>query len=341
MKKKSNTIVGIIIFVLVVAVIVLTVLLVSGSTKKVVKIKDGKEVIVKFGDGDKMTADDIWDKFKESYILSVLLNEIDKKILNEEYKNDEKEIQSYLDQSLTQLKSNYTDEDGNYDEDALMAALSNAGYSTIDDYLAGIRLSKLKSKATTDYAKTILTDKEIKEYYNKNIYGKMSATHILVKPASTSSTDADKAKDKATEIIKAIQKDVKSGTKVADAFAKYKDDSSVTYEVLTDFNYEDMVEEFSKATNELKVNKYTTSPVKTSYGYHVILKTKQGDKPSLADSKEKIKEKLAETKVKDDSTLSVVSLDKLREKYGVKFEDAKLATDYDRYINYQLNSSKK
>ena len=137
-------IVGIIIFVLVVAVIVLTVLLVSGSTKKVVKIKDGKEVIVKFGDGNKMTADDIWDKFKESYILSVLLNEIDKKILNEEYKKKKKEIQSYLDQSLTQLKSNYTDEDGNYDEDALMAALSNAGYSTIDDYLAGIRLSKLK-----------------------------------------------------------------------------------------------------------------------------------------------------------------------------------------------------
>jgi len=340
MKKKSSSILGIFVFALIVTVIVLTVLLISGSTNKVVKLKDGKEVIVKFGNGEKMTADDIWTKFKESYILSVLLNEVDEKILNEEYKKDEKEIQSYLDQSLTQLKANYTDENGNYDEDSLMSALTNAGYSTIDDYLDSVRLSHLKSKATTDYAKTQLSDKEIKDYYNKNIYGKMSATHILVKPASSSSTDTDAAKAKASEIIKAIQKDVKSGTKVADAFAKYKDDSSVTYEVLTDFEYEDMVAEFSKATYDLKVNKYTTSPVKTSYGYHVILKTKQSDKPSLEDSKTKISEKIAEDKVKEDSTMSVVALDKLREKYGVKFEDAKLATDYDRYINYQVNSAK-
>ena len=341
MKSKSiSSYLGYIIVVLVIAVIVLTVLLVNGTTKKVVKLKNGEDVIVKYGNGDKMTADDIWKKFKESYVLSVLLNEIDKKILADEYKDKEAETKSYLDQSLTQLKANYTDEDGNYDEEKLLASLTNAGYSTIDDYLDGIKLSHLKELATTDYAKTLVTDKEIKAYYKDKVYPKMSAVHVLVKPASTSSTDDDAAKKKATDIIKAIQKDVKSGTSVADAFAKYKDNADVTYEVLSDFDYADMVEEFSKATYNLKVNKYTTSPVKTSYGYHVILKTKQSDKASLDSKKDEITETLAKEKTKNDSTLSAIALDKLREKYGVKFEDATLATDYERYINYQINSSK-
>ena len=39
------------------------------------------------------------------------------------------------------------------------------------------------------------------------------------------------------------------------------------------FNKGDMVEEFEEAAYNLKVNEYTKEPIKTSYGYHIILKT--------------------------------------------------------------------
>ena len=64
-----------------------------------------------------------------------------------------------------------------------------------------------------------------------------------------------------------------------------------------------MVSEFSDACAKLKVNEYTKEPVKTSYGYHIILKTKQEKKPTLKSVKSKIKEKLREKKLSENTSL--------------------------------------
>ena len=42
-----------------------------------------------------------------------------------------------------------------------------------------------------------------------------------------------------------------------------------------------MVSEFEDAAYKLKVNEYTKEPVKTTYGYHIILKTGEKEKPKL------------------------------------------------------------
>ena len=46
-----------------------------------------------------------------------------------------------------------------------------------------------------------------------------------------------------------------------------------------------MEESFETAAYALKVNEYTKEPIKTSYGYHIIKKTKEYDKKELKDVK--------------------------------------------------------
>ena len=100
----------------------------------------------------------------------------------------------------------------------------------------------------------------------------------------------------------------------------------------------DMVEDFSKAAYNLKAGEMSKTPVKTSYGYHIILVTKVGEKKSLDDAKEEIINALAKKKVDEDTTISVTAMDKLREKYGMNIIDSELSERYKRYINYQLNN---
>ena len=250
------------------------------------------------------------------------------------------EVESYVKNAETNLKSNYVDDKGNYDEEKLLSALQNYGYNSIDAYLETVRTSQYTEYATEDYAKTLLTEEEIKKYYDEKMYADMSGKHILVKPASKSTDDENKAKAKAEEIIKAIKEDVKNGTDINEAFEKYKDNAEVTFEDLGTFNYTQMDEGFSKAAYALKTNEMSSTPAKSSYGYHVILKTGESEKKSYDDAKEEIKTTLAKEKVDADSTLQVKAMMNIREKHGFKINDSELNEYYNRYINRQLNNSK-
>ena len=304
------------------------------------KLENGEEAIVELKDGTKYSATEIWNEIKISNGLSSVLNKIDSKILNEEYKDAEADIKTYVQTAELSIKSQYKDANGNYDEKALTDSLQNYGYNSLDEYLETVKSNYLTNRAATDYAKTLITDSEIKAYYKSDIYADITGVHILVKPTATDDASIAAAKAKAENIISDINKKVKSGTSLEDAFKAYDEDSddATLYQDLGTFNYSDMVEDFSKAAYALKAGEMSKTPVKTSYGYHVILITKVGEKKSLEDAKEEIVTALAEKKVNDDKTISVSAMDKLREKYGMKIIDSELNERYKRYINYQLNN---
>ncbi len=336
MKKNINLI---IIAVLAIAVIVETIIIASGRAHMIPKLENGEEAIIELKDGTKYSANEIWNEIKVSNGLSNLLNKIDSKILDEEYKDSEADTKTYVQTAELSIKAQYKDKDGNYDEQALNDALQNYGYNSLDAYLATVKSNYLTNKAATDYAKTLISDSDIKAYYKTDIRPDLTGVHILVKPTATDDASLAAAKTKAENIISEINKKVKSGTKIEDAFKAYDEDSddATLYQDLGTFNYTDMVEDFSKAAYNLKAGEMSKTPVKTSYGYHVILITKVGEKKSLDDAKEEIISALAEKKVTDDSTISVTAMDKLREKYGMKIIDSELNERYKRYINYQLN----
>ena len=306
--------------------------LLTGCGSKIPKLKNGEEALIEFGNGDKISATEVWDELKTTYGLNVTLNKIDKTILEDEYKKKLKEVDEYIESYKASLIANYGS------EEKVEEALTSYGYNSLAEFLENQRISYLQDLAITDYAKSLVTDKEINTYYKDEVVGDISCVHVLVKPETQSDADIKAAKAKAEKIVADIKKDIKSGTKAADAFKKYENDKTVTYEDLGFFNKGAMVTEFETAAFKLKKGAYTSSPVKTSYGYHVILKTDEKDKEDLKNIKDDVKEQIANNKIQEDKNVSINALVELRKSHGVKFHDSELEDAYNKYINYQLNA---
>ena len=331
MKKKI--IIGVIIAILSIAVIVESILLGVGYYSRVPKLSNGEEIMVELSTGTKYSVDDLFDKVKDQYGLSTLLDMIDLEILNEEYADDDT-VSTYVETRIATVQANYPDEDD------LNQYLSYFGCDDLDEYRDYVKLDKLKELAALDYAKTQVTEKEIKAYYKDEYVGDIAAKHILVAPTDD---DTSSAQELAQEILDRINELVEDGSSVDDAYQtaydEFKDEGDVTFQDLDYFNKGDMVDAFEEAAFDLKVGEYSDSPVYTEYGYHLIYVYDQKDKDSLEDARETILEELAQEKVDDtDSKMEVKALKKLREDYNVTFYDSDLQGDYERYINYMLNA---
>ena len=83
----------------------------------------------------------------------------------------------------------------------------------------------------------------------------------------------------------------------------------------------------------LEVNSYSKSPVLTSYGYHIVYKKAQKDKPELKDVKDDIKEEIATEKKNNDKNLYYKALISMREDAKLTFVDTKLGDEYKEYVN--------
>lgn len=313
--------------------------LLTGCGRTIPKLSNGEESMVDFKNGDKISVDEIWNEVKDSYGLNIIIEKIDTKILEDKFKDKKDDIDEYIKSYESSLKANYVDENGKYDEDSLLSALSQYGYSSLEQLLTQQRLGYMEELQTESYAKSLVTEKEIKKYYKNEAKGDISCVHILVKPDSSSDADLKTAEDKAKEIIKAIKADIKSGTSAEDAFKKYEDNKEVTYQDLGFFNIGDMVDEFETAAYKLKKGEYSKDPVKTSYGYHVILKVDEKDLDTLENLTDKIKETLANEKIENDSTISINAMIDLRKEYGVTINDSEVESAYNKYINYLINQN--
>lgn len=286
---------------------------------RIAKLKDGTEPVVTI-DGTIISADDLYEEMKSTYSISQLLNNVDDLILTDLYKEDDKmteKVKSQAEYYLNIYKNNY-----GYTEEQFLEA---NGFNSYDDFTDYLKLSYRRDKYAEDYIKKNITDKDIEKYYNDNVYGSINCQHILV--ATSDDVTEEDAKKKAEEIIKKIN----DGTSWEDVKKEYKD--STTFE---DLGYQEwnasLEESFLTALKELKDNSFSKEPVKTSYGYHVIYRLDQKEKPSLKDSKDSITEELVEKAKKDDQNISTKALIALREEKGLTFSDTVMNNKYQKYL---------
>lgn len=135
--------------------------------------------------------------------------------------------------------------------------------------------SEVLDKDTTDYTKDVESMLEsIKKQYEMKSGPKVQASHILIKIDETM-TD-EKAKAKIEELKKEL--DATAAEKKAEKFAELAKANSACPSKeeggdLGAFGRGQMVPEFDKAAFEMKVGEIS-APVKTQFGYHLILKTK-------------------------------------------------------------------
>ena len=320
--KKSKIVLG-------AAVIMAGVLLTTGCKTK---LKNGEEVAISVN-GKNITADTLYKELRNKYAKQIIVDDIDRKIFNTIYKDDE-EIEKLVSNQIEYIKNQYSD---NYEE-----TLKNAGYEDEDALKDEIRLSYQRTKAVDDYIKDNIKDDEIKKYYNEEMSGDISAKHILIKVKSDTDSEGlsdEEAKKKAEDLIKKLN----DGADFSTLAKENSDDtgSATKGGDLGYFNKGDMVKEFETAAYNLKVKEYTKEPVKTSYGYHIILKTGEKDKAKLKDVKKEIIEKLVEKKKEEDKTITVTALNEIRKNYKLKIKDSKLKKIYKEYINESKESATK
>ena len=308
------------------------VLLLATGCGKVPVLENGQEAVVTL-DKDAISVDTLYNEMKNKYALTVLLDLMDTNILNQEYKNteeDTKEIQDQIELMITQY--------GQGSEATLLQQTYSAwGIDNMDDLEDYLMLQHKRNKAVEDYAKSIITEDEINKFYEDKIFGDISARHILISPeVKENATDAEKAtaEEEALKQAKEIISKLKNGEDFSELAKEYSDDESNASKggLLNDFVHGDMVEEFEEAAKNLKKGKYTTEPVKTTYGYHIIYKENQKDKPELKTVKDDITEEISKDKLSKDQTLQITALEELRKKYKVNIEDDRLKDQYETYL---------
>ncbi|PID48250.1 MAG: peptidylprolyl isomerase [Proteobacteria bacterium] len=173
----------------------------------------------------------------------------------------------------------------------LLVKAEKSGIQQSSDYKKA--LAKMKKNLTLDmwmkkqFESVKVSDGEAKKYYRENSKkfiqpAKVKARHIIVK----------EEKD-AKEVIKALRG--LSGKKLEDKFAslaksKSTGPSAKSGGQLGWFGEKQMVPPFSKAAFALKKGEFTKKPVKTKFGYHVILS--EGKEASKKVEFSKVKESI-------------------------------------------------
>ena len=291
---------------------------------RIATLKDGTQPIATLNEKT-ITADDLYENMKSYYSVNVLLNEIDDIILSKKYKETDEmneEIKSTAEYyySMYEKQAGYTKEQ----------FLSEYGFASEDSFLDNLRLDYRRNKYYEEYVLSLITDKEVEKYYKDDVFGDVDPKHILVSVAKDDKEGLsdEEAKKLANEIIKKLD----SGTSWDDVVKEYKD--QITSEDLGYNAFNASLESaYLKECKDLKVGTYSKSPVLTSYGYHIVYKKAQKDKPELDSVKDDVKDILAKEKKENDTNLYYKALIKLRADSKLEFNDTKLKDEYNTYVN--------
>lgn len=297
-----------------------------------VELQDGKEVIASI-DGKSFTAEDLFNDLKKQYGTNTLINMIDDFIADKEIE-DTDEASEYAKAQVAQMKYQYETYGYKFDE-----VLAQYGYESEEDLIEVYTKSYKKEQVVKKYLKNNkVTDEEVQKYYNEEIYGDYNAKHILIKSNATDDmTDDEKtsaeesAKAKAEEVIQKLN----NGTDWSTLVKEYSEDTgSVDSDgLIENFTKGDVVDEFFNAVKDLKDGQYTTTPVKSTYGYHVILRISSTDKPSLEDKKDEILDTLVENYLSNDDALYDNTWEEIRKSYNLDIKDSIIKKNYETIVS--------
>ena len=290
---------------------------------RIATLKDGTQPVATI-DGMTLTADELYEDMKDIYSVSSLLDKLDTKILTDKYPDTDE-----MDDEVTSQAENYYKAYEQYYKMSKEDFLKQNGFNTEKKFLEYLKLNNRRTKYVKEYTENEVTDKEIDKYYEDKVYGDINTKHMLVKVDSSASDDDKKeAENLAKEIISKLDE----GKTFDEVKEEYKD--KITYEELGYKSYNAALEEaYKNEMKNLKDGEYSKEPVKTSYGYHIVYRIDQKEKPALEDIKDQIKEEIADEKISNDKNLYYVVLDKMRENANLKFEDTVLKDKYDNYMS--------
>ena len=299
---------------------------------------EDNHTVVKTDEGE-IKADALYEELRDKYGISVLVDMIDHQLFDEKYKTDETEEET-INAQIEQMKAQY-----NNDEEAFNAAITQyLGVEDENELRDMLSLEYKRNLAIEEHVQDSIADDEIQKYYDDEIIGDMSVRHILISPDTNDDmTDEEKeaaeedAKKQAEDLIKQLD----DGADFEELAKEYSDDTGSAEDggFIDYFNKDDNMDEaFLNASIDLEEGEYTKEPVQSSFGYHIILKVDQKDKPELDEVRDDIKETLAKEKLNEDSALMYNALIEIREEAGIEFNDDSLKKDYDELMQQLIDN---
>lgn len=310
-----------------------SILLLTGCS---VKLSNGENAVVTFKEGG-ISSNDLYKVLKDNYGAKYLMDLIDTKLLKDIYKTDNNET-NYINQNIKSAKKQA--KELNADFDTYLSYYY--GVKDEDAYRDYLSLNYKRSLWTEDYAKESVTEKQINEYYENEYVGDMEVSHILITiDANNNSSEDEKkeAEEKALNTAKEVIKALDKGEKFEDLAKKYSKDEDTANKggSLGKINVGDYTTEVVNAAKDLEVGKYTTTPVKSSYGYHIVYLKNQDKKSELNDDvTDKIKTIIG-NEIAQESNFYVKALKALREKNEMKFKDTALEKEFNKLVTQYEN----
>ncbi len=315
---------------------------------QVPKLENGQEAIVSFNNGQMISVDDFYNQIKEQYGLSTLVKMIDTQVLNIKFPDYEKTAKEKAEAYLSSLMSGYSSE-----AEFLTDLQQYLGFTSVEDYKEYLTLSYYEQYATEEYIKENLSDKDIEDYYKKEIKEDIEISHILIVPDVTDNmTDAEKtsAESKALSTANTVIQELKNtkSTELVNKFSelakKYSEDDTTKNKggslgrINTDTlgsSYQELVD----AAYSIKDGAYYTKVVKSAFGYHIILRTKSYEKASLDSVKDKIVEALVNKEMNENASVGINAMQHYRQELGMSINDSKLNTEFNNYVTNALSTA--
>ncbi|MBR3660672.1 MAG: peptidylprolyl isomerase [Bacilli bacterium] len=315
------------------AILIMVLLLTTGCKKNITIGGD----LVTFKDKDlTITANDLYDKLKAKYGTSILIDMMDTKIFDKEYP-DSDEINSYVDNQVESIRNYYST------ETEFLEYINQYGYENVNDLKEYFKLNYKRNLAVKDYIKTLISDDDIKKYYDEKITGDVTGSHILIEVENNSNaTEEEKrtAKEEALAKAKEAIEKIQNGTDFKEVAKEYSTDDATKDQggSMGTFNTLELDDVTRQEFTKLEVGKYSEEAVETEYGYEIFLKEAVSEKPSLESVKTKIIEKMTNEKLTADSKLQYKGLTYIREKYGFEIKDEDLKVYYENTMKNLLKS---
>lgn len=275
--------------------------------------------------GATITTGDMYKAMESSYSLDVALQQVDKKILDKKYKLNEdelNEVKEAADNYISQYELyGYTEEE----------FLSENGFNDYDEFVDVLSIDYKRTIYYYDFLEKKLEEDAVKKYYDENAFGKVNTKHILVKTSDI--VKDEQALNVANEIIEKLNE----GEEFDSLAEKYstENENIITEDLGERGAFDNLETAYVDAMKALEKGKYTTAPVKTSYGYHVIYcvdKTEKTDEISRKDRMAIVYE-LAQDIIAEDGDLYNKALINMRKEAKVKFTNKKLKEQYEEYCN--------
>lgn len=341
--RKENSLMNNTPFVVCMCVIILLVamLIFVVCTKRVPVTSKGEEIVATIK-GKTITADELYLSLKDLTGKDQLLTIIDEYIAEKEVtvtEKDEEYVQGVVDYYLEYAEYYQTDL-----ETFLTNYVGIKGISTEDEFKEFVTKDYRKTLAVQKYIGEKATEKELKEYYKENFTDSLTVKHILIE-VDAEAENAEEADDKAYQkAVKLIQKlnntDKKDLDKKFEELVEKNSDDTGTYSnggLVEDFTKSKVEKAFYEASYELKDGEYTKEPVKTAYGYHIILKVSSTPVEAYKEIKDDVKKAFAEEKLANDANLLVVKWSELRDEYKLSINDDFIKKAYEEAVNEAKN----